>query len=330
MGSPQILLALHALAKRDSFEDEDARAKHLARVSQMTARMAENDLRVVTQALGEADDDFFIRRHGHVSASQCKTIKACEAQYFYEKVANVLSSEDRRSAATDLGKACHEVWEEYQRDGIVHPAPHTREQLIAYHTLDLLPMPGAARVEGEIWVTTEALPILGFIDYFIPDQGKVEDKLPDVRSLGHLEGVPLVGDHKTSSDVARWAMDDDDLDEDVQCIIYCEWARRETGAKYIDARWTYSGTRKREKKVTQRRFTAEYVQEQFEKLVVPHVKQILVTRFKDRLDTQCNLTACGNYGGCKVGRRGLCHKPEAGSEEEMEAWADQLFGDDDE
>ena len=67
--------------------------------------------------------------------------------------------------------------------------------------------------------------------------------------------------------------------------------------------------------------------EQFEKLVVPQVKQILVTRFKEREETDCNLAACGNYGGCKVGRRGLCHKPEAGSEEAMDAFASRFFDD---
>lgn len=271
----------------------------------------------------------------HVSASQIKLRNDCERKYLFEKVLEVLPRSDG-SVATRLGSQCHEIWEEYLKNGTIAQGKHTPAELIAYHMLDLIPLPNdGMEIEREMKIPVsldQPLEMLGYIDVWIPDQGRVADALPDLEPLGPLDGVPLVHDHKTSSnpltrEEGGWGLSNEDLLSDVQAVTYAKWAILETGAEFVDLRWAYSGTKKRIKRYAQVRMREDMVHQAYAEHVLPVIHRIAETREKtDQHDCDWNLSSCGKFGGCRYAAD-FCRLPEVSDEEMIEAKFGKFFND---
>ena len=170
---------------------------------------------------------------------------------------------------------------------------------VAAQTLEHLPPPGYGELERhfEFSLPEYDLPVYlhGFQDIYIPDQGVLPDANPEDRD------VPLVADHKTSSDPDRWGLDEETLPEDIQQIIYTHDAMLTTGSEYCDALWSYSATRGalRAKPVRIRVERGE-TEERINRKVLPVVNDIVTARKEctDAKELPWVLDSCSAFGGC--------------------------------
>ena len=162
-----------------------------------------------------------------VSASQLETFTTCQRKWAWEKVAGFASDE---TEATLLGGRVHKILEDYLEHGTL-PDQSTREGEIATAGLHLLPPPKLPNQRIE------------FAFKFRSPRGNVYQGRKDFTLLPAAPGdIPLVGDHKTTSDF-RWAKSDEDLRTNIQALIYAadELLRARTEA--VDLEWIYYRTR---------------------------------------------------------------------------------------
>jgi hypothetical protein len=119
------------------------------------------------------------------------------------------------------------------------------------------------------------------------------------------DGVPVVSDHKTSSDPKKWGLSAEALPHDVQAIIYATWLLDLVDVPVVDLRWTYFRTRgKAISFPVDARITREDARHNFKTKVEPNARAIIaaVETHKKTGALAGTLpaepSACGNYGGC--------------------------------
>lgn len=169
------------------------------------------------------------------SATQVATFRDCRRKWFLGYVSGYRGPQNAYAA---LGEHIHKVLQAYLEDGTL-PGGDKVEitvtkpngQVIAYTGDDLLqiilpyiaelPAPGVARVEGFFELDLGELgTMVGYIDYQVD------------------EDCPVVGDHKTTSDLG-WALKPDELRDDPQATIYAVKALEESDADRVRLRWGY-------------------------------------------------------------------------------------------
>ena len=140
-----------------------------------------------------------------VSPSQLHTWFRCRRAWWYDKVARLPR---KTFAAQQVGTEVHAQLEQYLRTG----APAVLG-CIARAGKDLLPVPGPdLLIEQPIApLTIDVVDVDGYIDLVNP-RG--------------LPGIIEVLDHKTSSNIERYAKTPEQLRQDPQCIMYLWWAAK--------------------------------------------------------------------------------------------------------
>jgi len=229
----------------------------------------------------------------YISPSQIETFRLCPRKWAYNKIDRIPQEQNQYAA---FGEAVHAHRENWLISG-VPPPPHEKAGKTALVGLEHLPPPGLAEVEVKLDMqhtldNGKLLAVTGRIDFFLANQE--EGKIFGER------GIPLVGDHKTSSD-ERWAKTPEKLKGgDPQAAIYSAWALAKTNAKFVDLHWSYmikaSSPRQLQVKT---RMSLEEIAEQYGK-VVEDAKKMIVVRESGApaKEVEPNLKGCDAFGGC--------------------------------
>jgi len=205
------------------------------------------------------------------------------------------------SPAAALGQRVHDVLEHYLRDG--KPFDFTTlEGNIAASGIEYLPQPRAPGLLCE-----------GEFDFPGPWEheykGRIDFRLPGV-----------IGDHKTSKDIAKWQKQEADLLHDEQAIIYSAfYFWKNPDEVDVTNRWIYYATgQTRKSALTELKITQEHAFNELQKIEetaceIAALHQHLTTEVpgpKEKLPLAIPLTKkmlehCSAYGGC--GFAGQCN-----------------------
>ncbi len=209
------------------------------------------------------------------SPSQFATWLDCPRKWAFSRV---LPGKPNRFA--ELGTRVHASLEAWLRDGV--ELPDTVEGAIAMSGLPHLPEPGTAIVESGFSFDRDAWIAHGFRDFVVPND---------------YGAVPVVGDHKTTTDL-KWAKTPEDLAQDPQGTIYAASAMIEFGADVVDLLWVYYQTREpyRSKPVRLRIYEDEVARrlEEFDAIAL-EMQDVSDAPIKE---IKYNGNACDKYGGC--------------------------------
>lgn len=233
-----------------------------------------------------------------ISPSQIESFRLCPRKWAYNKIDRIPQAQ---SEAAAFGEAAHK----YREDWLIHGIPPSSDDKagrLARVGMEHLPPPGLAQVEVKLELFQQlgdkTLGITGRIDFFVPNQeeGKV---------FGEY-GIPLVGDHKTSSG-EQWVKTAEKLKGgDPQAAIYGAWAIANTRAEAVDLHWSYmiKASSPRQLQVKTRMSALEVV-EQYNK-VLDDAKQMLAYKEQQvsAKDVEPNPKACEAFGGCPY--RDIC------------------------
>lgn len=231
------------------------------------------------------------------SATQVATFRDCRRKWF---LGYVVGYRGPQNAYAALGEHIHKVLEAYLDDGtlpggdkveITVTKPNGQEvaytgddllQIILSYLADL-PTPGQAATEGFFELDLGELgTMVGYIDYQV------------------TEDVPVVGDHKTTSDLG-WALTKDELREDPQATIYAVKALEESDADRVRLRWGYvrRDPKKPGKKIVEVEMSLTDTSKSWQG-ILEDVKAMRDLRASgcDAGQTPYNAAACDKYGGC--------------------------------
>lgn len=239
----------------------------------------------LTRKVGTASD-FRGDPRWKVSPSQIKTWGECPRKWGFRYIDGIETPQNKAAA---LGSTVHSILESWLRDG-VPPDENTRAGKIAAGGLRFLPAPGEAEhVEWSMMFDFEGILFRGIVDLVFED-----------------EDGPVVSDHKTSSDPARWGLSPPEMPRDVQALTYSIGVLDLTGADAVGLQWTYFPTRGSPTNgfPVSARITKGTADKNFREIVFPAASAIVDTMDRHKRDgikandLAANPAACGNFGGC--------------------------------
>lgn len=231
----------------------------------------------------------------HISPSQIATSRQCLRRWWFEKVRGLTSP---GTAATLFGSTLHAVVEGYLlkmneqqlADHIKATVPDTtpanvkkaKDLLAVAIPAAVLPPPGTGRVEEEMVIP------------FPPMPGGLKGRLDFVDLQ---RAVPLVLDHKTTSDPA-YAKTEDTLRADPQVILYSRWALlQRPDADRVDVRYVYYLTKGGNRVwAVDIRLTREEVEASYAWLSDEISKMVSAFGEEDPGRLDFKLSACNSYG----------------------------------
>lgn len=229
-----------------------------------------------------------------------------------------------RSRSTALGVAMHEKFEAWYRGEPVgwHDLPGQIAQSGALY----LPTPGSVRARVEAPIGDAA--IVGELEPHAPPVGLriagvlwagfrdiVAERVDDAEwariRMPEWSRVALL-DHKSSSDIARYALLSDemyaaydeidrarhgkDLRSDLQANLYAFATMLEYGLDRLPARWIYYETKRR--RYAEPRDTVITRDDAFTIVSAGCERARELDTIRDEKDAEMNVTECGAYGGC--------------------------------
>lgn len=227
------------------------------------------------------------RLDNSLSASQVDTYSRCPVKWAWEK----LNGEPRPAAgpAAAKGTAVHTVLEDYLKEGKKIDIT-TEIGKIAYPGLKYLPKPEIEHVEKYFTIAVDDVPYVGFIDF-------VYEK----------DGLWVVGDHKTTSNF-RYAKSVEDLQENIQAMLYASYACEWLGVDKVRLNWVYYKTRgPSESRLVMVDITKDQAQDQLVQ-INRKGKEMYELRSSGAKaeDLEPNVDACMDFGGCPF--MDLCRK----------------------
>jgi RecB family exonuclease len=221
----------------------------------------------------------------HASASQIGTFRDCPRKWWWNKIVGVPTPS---TPATELGSEVHAVLETRLKTGAWPERPSDVrasrwEQVLTIAKKEQPWLPDAtidsANIERSIEITTDVVPIIGFIDWLEPEQRRVSD-------------------HKTIGNM-RYAKSEDDLAEDLQGALYVVAAHRQYGVPWpISFRHLQLPTKQGEGQTAQ----YEFEQEDAEALLDDAIADMhQMQRFALETEPEAvpaQKSSCRKYGGC--------------------------------
>lgn len=252
-----------------------------------------------------------------ISPSQVETFDLCARKWAYQKIDRIPSPQN---AAAALGEAAHKHRENWLIHGIPPPVQqrvsgvegdaygYDKAAKLALVGLEHLPPPGKAQVEIPLLlpVTLDADPsvnggkpvrvkVNGRIDFFVPNT-------PESGFVFGEAGIPLIGDHKTTSG-EQWAKTADDLlTKDSQAAIYAAYALHVVPtAPAVDLHWSYmvKGSSPRQHQVRVR-MSRDQAMTRFSSVVSRAKSMLRVIQTPGIVASRVEPTvsACEAFGGC--------------------------------
>ena len=238
-----------------------------------------------------------------ISPSQVETFDLCARKWAYNKIDRIPSPQN---AAAALGEAAHK----HREDWLIHgtPPPDDKAGNLARVGLEHLPPPGKVMVEFPLLlpVTLDADPTVnggkpvrvkvnGRIDFFVPNT-------PESGFVFGDAGIPLIGDHKTTSG-EQWAKTADDLlTKDSQSAIYAAYALHLVPtAPAVDLHWSYmvKGSSPRQHQV-RTRISRDHAMTRFSSVVSRAKRMLRVIQTPGIVASavEPTVSACEAFGGC--------------------------------
>jgi hypothetical protein len=231
------------------------------------------------------------------SASQVATFRDCRRKWAFRYMGGVKTAQHPSAA---LGSYIHDRLQEYLEEGklpsgqgiaIEVPKPNgeirelTHDDImeIMLPGLPYLPAPGEAKCEGGFSMDLGDLgEFTGYLD--------VLHTLPD--------GTPAVKDHKTTSNL-RWAMTEEQLRTDVQCVSYAVYAMEKAQADKVLCSWIYYQTHKPKAKKVEVGLSLASVAKSWEGVLedVREMKRLHESGV-EASEVEHDVSACDRYGGC--------------------------------
>jgi hypothetical protein len=238
-----------------------------------------------------------------ISPSQVETFDLCARKWAYNKIDRIPSPQN---AAAALGEAAHKHREDWLIHGI--PPPDDKTGKLARVGMEHLPPPGKAMVEIPLVlpVTLAADPTVnggrpvrvkvnGRIDFFVPNT-------PESGFVFGEAGIPLIGDHKTTSG-EQWAKTADELlTKDSQAAIYAAYALHVVPtAPAVDLHWSYmvKGSSLRQHQV-KTRISREQALTRFSAVVsrAKDMLRVIQTPGIVASAVEPTVASCEAFGGC--------------------------------
>ena len=232
----------------------------------------------------------------HCSPSQIKTWRDCKRKWTFKYIAR---KPDKSTPYAKLGSYIHKQLERYLQNGWMQRGPGlaielempngktkqwSHDDIVAIMLPGIihLPSPGVARTERRFEI----------------DLGEL-GKMIGIKDFAYFESLPIVGDHKTSSNFS-YALEPETLIVDPQGVIYAKHEMIETRAPEILGRWIYYATSGRPKAKC---VEAKFLLDQNEELwhgVLDDAREMhqLKKQLAPPNEVPCNLEACEKYGGC--------------------------------
>ena len=220
------------------------------------------------------------------SASQIEAWEDCPRKWGWDKIDSIRRAD---TAATKIGTAVHNQLERYLKGEAFDFATDHHAAQLAQGATPFLPPPMASglMVEAEdLKFPSPVYPHLwtGRIDWYLHEPSKL-----------------TIGDHKTTSSIAKWAKSTIVLRRDVQANIYAKYGliiRPELGE--IELQWTYIQTRDA-RRVEPRKLTIlrPEVESRFAEIDAT-ANEITLARqgIQTAKDLPYNSDSCDKYGGC--------------------------------
>jgi hypothetical protein len=238
------------------------------------------------------------------SASQIETFRDCPRKWAYNKIDRKPRTQNE---AAQLGSTVHDLREKWLRDSIM-PDGDDYPSMCARAGIEQLPMPGMASVEGKIFKEVvlsdgRRAYYIGYIDFFIEDQGVAGYWPPEPEAeWTHLQdGVPLVGDHKTTGRAIYIKTPEILVEEDPQGAMYGMWALDRLKRDVVDLFWHYIVKNKKPKPVPVRvRTTRAKLTPSYLKVLddAGRMMSYFDTPGIQAKDVPPDPRACDKYGGC--------------------------------
>ncbi len=243
------------------------------------------------------------------SPSQIDTFRDCVRKWGFGSIEYAPRPEN---AAANLGTECHTHWENYLRHGTA--PPNTLAGKVARATLRYLPLPGVAVIEGETKLFTPLGIFTTRIDFSVADQGAhslaaLGDPHPTWDQSLPLAGVPLTGDHKSTSNIDDYAKRPEDLigdgtselPGDAQATGYSLIQHaKHPEATAFDLFWSYSQTKGAKRAHPVRARHSLTTLDRSLSYFWPDVAQMRFYKenTKRANDLPANPLSCDKYGGC--------------------------------
>ncbi len=266
------------------------------------------------------------------SASQVSNFEECPRKWFFDKIEKRPRVE---KLATYFGSIFHEFREEYfhtgkQPDEKAIPQEKVQKVAADIQRLQLdkgnalktahetlkdaaklaklglvhLPMPqmfvNKGDIERKLTPKTSVGQVVGYIDFFLPDQGAV-GYWPREVQWHPTNGVPLVGDHKSTAGKKYIKTIEDLAYKDPQPALYGKAALDWTGSNVVDFLWHYNVKKGKKEAVPVRfRLPKDHIEDRFGKTEETARKMLSIfdSGGTKAQDVEPNPSACDNYGGC--------------------------------
>jgi hypothetical protein len=236
------------------------------------------------------------------SPSAVDTFDDCERKWAFSKIDRVPRVQHESAA---FGTRVHALREKWLTEGIM-PDDDTFEGKVALAGLEHLPMPKLGHVELPIKRDVGFGFYLGYIDYFLEDQGAVGYRPTEVEWLFDQDGVPLVLDHKTTAD-KQYVKDPDTLiHKDPQGALYGmdAFLRVDSSVDEVDLFWHYLVKKKRPVAIPVRaRAKKSDIEANFEKQMETAKRMLSIFDTPGIVANDVEPTGyakgtCDKYGGC--------------------------------
>jgi hypothetical protein len=236
------------------------------------------------------------RAFERVSASQISTFRDCNRKWFFRYI---LGHPVKPNRFAQLGTYIHKVLEQYLKTGWLQQGPALALEIRAdgevyswsHDDIAEIVLPGLIYLPSKVVYTErhfnitlpEGLPPLtGYKDYGFAD----------------IDSTVVVGDHKTTSNIKKYALSQVELQTDVQCIIYALEDLLK-GAPSVRCQWGYFQTAKSKPKAIQ--VCATYTEDTIAPLwdgVLSDIRNMKSLELCDTKDVAFDSASCYKYGGC--------------------------------
>lgn len=217
--------------------------------------------------------------NGLLSASQVSTFELCQRKWAFRYI---LGHKHPPNDAALLGTEVDKLLSEWLEHGTVFDAS-THAGQIALSALPVLPKPKSPTLEVQAKFLLQ-LPSAKFVGY---------------KDLQYVADVPVVEDHKTTSDF-RWAKTEQQLRSDVQAMLYAADSMERFSAPQVRLRWNYYNTRKvQNPHVVQVQVDCAHVEERL--ALVDKIAAKIVYAYENKPPIEelpASVQACTAFGGC--------------------------------
>lgn len=228
----------------------------------------------------------------YLSVSQIKNFELCNRRWFIEKVKGIKAP---FTISQEKGVEAHAQVEHYLKTGQDVLGPTARA------IKEYLPAPGPdLKIEIEfesVGLTVAGVPLIGYID-LMHKRGEYVTPEGEVKREDFVTAEVI--DHKTSSDVNKWAKTADQIGKDTQMVAYGKVADAVyRGLEAVRLSHNYAQTKGRAigRKVTTL-VPLTVINDRW--LTVNHTSEEIkrVAEKTDTLSVEPNWKSCGAYGGC--------------------------------